>query len=213
MNRRGFFGSIASFFEGYDTNSVFFGLQIVINSFPGDTVVQQLRTFAGSGTVKLESESEKQTFYKNVVALLLENYAYWEYGYWDFIPRQDAAVEEFETWVSEIDASTATVEAELGEEIDGAFRLSNDKYYVVVTLAFLQTGSLFTRTLQEILETLPEDDYYSRQTFQMLCQRINTIDFSHVERDAFFLVPGNNEDGLSWEDLRSGGWEYLHPIV
>lgn len=213
MNRRGFFGSIASFFEGYDTGSIFFGLQIVINSFPGDTIVRQLRSLAGNGSKQLESESDKQEFYKNVIALLLDNYAYWEYGYWDFIPRQDAAVEEFETWISEIDASTATVGAELGEEIDGAFRLSNDKYYVVVTLAFLQTGSRFTQSLQEILEALPEDDYYSKQTFQMLCQRLNTIDFSHVDRDAFFLVPGNDDDGFSWEDLHSGGWEYLHPIV
>jgi len=214
MNRRGFFGSIASFLEGYDTDRIFFGLQIVINSYPGDTVVQQLRTLAGAEkSTKQETEEQKHSFYKNVIALLLENYAFWEYGYWDFIPKADAAVEEFESWVTEIDAATATEGAELGEEIDGVFRMSRDKYYVVITLAFLQSSSLFTNNLQLLLEELPEDVYYAKDTFLQLCQRMNTIDFSYVERDAFFLVPGNDDDGFSWEDLHGGGWEYLHPIV
>ncbi len=212
MNRRGFFGSIASLFEGYSFQSIFLGMQIVINSFPGDTILAQIRALAASSGT-LESMAEKKSFYRNIVALLIENYAYWEYGYWDFIPKEGEAEHEFNTWISDIDASTAIEEAELGEEIDGIFRLSRDKYYVVITMAFLLSASDFTHILQRILEILPEDEYYTKETFLKLFNHINTIDFSHVDRDALFLVPGNDKDGFSWEDLHGGGWEYLHPIV
>ena len=28
-----------------------------------------------------------------------------------------------------------------------------------------------------------------------------------------FIIPGNEEDGLSWEDIHSEGWNYLKPIM
>ena len=48
---------------------------------------------------------------------------------------------------------------------------------------------------------LPEKDYFTRQTFAHLLQTIPMMTFAHVQADAVYLVPGNEQDGLSSYDL------------
>jgi hypothetical protein len=38
------------------------------------------------------------------------------------------------------------------------------------------------------------------------------LNFANVQADAVYLVPGNDHDGLSDDDLRGEGYEYLKPL-
>ncbi len=38
------------------------------------------------------------------------------------------------------------------------------------------------------------------------------LSFSSVKADAIYLVPGSDQDGLSFDDVHGGGWEYLKQL-
>jgi hypothetical protein len=213
MNRRGFISSFKSMFNSRrEGDPFFFGVQMVINVFGEDDLRRRLHAVIASGG-ESESPAQKKIFYKRISALLRESVPFFEYGYWDYLTDPDEATDEFNDWVTEVEASMATVDEELGEEIDEAQRLSNEKNYVVVTLAFLLEYGESQGELIEIVESIGEDDYFTPAGFQKLVDAVNYIDFEYSDGDAVFIMPGNEDDGFSWTDMRGEGWEYLKPIM
>jgi hypothetical protein len=208
MNRRGFFGSL---FQKRDS-LLFFGLQVAVNTYGEDETRLALhRVIASGGSV--ETPEQKRSFYKRIAALLLENQPFFEYGYWDYLTDSDDAGAEFEQWVNEIEGSMATEEEELGEVIDEVHRMSSDKSYVVMTVAFLLEPSKSQENALAMIDSIPEDDYFSRDSFRKLIEAVTFIDFEFTQGDAAFIMPGNEMDGISWEDIHGEGWNYLKPVM
>jgi hypothetical protein len=210
MNRRGFFSKL------FGTKKIpdvfFFGMQTVIGLYAKDNLRQELHKIISEGHEE-ESPREKKAYYKSISSVLLECLPSIEYGHWDYILKAADAEDEFHNWVNEIEASVATEEEEMGEEINEIQRMSNDKTYVAVTLVFLLEGSERLQQLMEIVEAISEDDLFSRASIEKIIEAINYIDFEYCYGDAAFIIPGNEEDGLSWEDIHSEGWDYLKPIM
>jgi hypothetical protein len=211
-DRRGFFSSIGSIFSRKTGEVFFFGVQVVINVYGEDELRQSLHRVVASGDVE-EKPDAKRSFYRRISALLLENIPFMEYGHWDFIKKPNDAVDEFESWVNEVEGSIATEEEEMGHEVDEMHRMSSDKSYVVVTLAFLLENAPSHDQIIELLDNVPEDNYFDRATYQELIEGLTYIDFELVLGDAAFIMPGNDVDGISWEDIHGEGWEYLKPIM
>jgi hypothetical protein len=65
----------------------------------------------------------------------------------------------------------------------------------------------------DIIESIPEDEAFFRNSIKKVIEALNYIDFEYSDGDACFIMPGNDEDGLSWEDIHSEGWEYLKAVV
>ena len=151
---------------------------------------------------------EKRRFIRRFVALLEESELFWAYGYWEYVDEAEEAKEEFNTWVDEIESLLATEEEDMGEAIDEIQRISNRKDYVVVTLAFL-----LDEPYEPATEVASEDDAYLKETFVALVQGLGRIDPRTVQADAAYVVPGNEEDGLSEDDLYGPGWEYLRILL
>lgn len=208
MNRRGFFSSL---FEG-EPDRFFLGIQIVSATLTNDDTASRVRTLIAEG-INDRKPREKKAFYKEIITLLIEQQPYWEYGYWDYIPDDNEAVTEFESWTNEIESGMATEPSEIGSVIDEMHRLSNDKWYIVTTLLFVVETSEVLSPVMEAIEAIPEDDYQTRATYKTLLELIYTFDFEYCEADAVFVMPGTDEDGFSWEDLRQSGWEYLLPLT
>jgi hypothetical protein len=211
MNRRGFFSSLF----GREPETFFFGVQFVLATLSSDDTGARLRKLIADASQKNNAEKpqEKLALYKQCLTLVLENKPYWEYGYWDYITDSDEANNEaeFESWVSEISASMATEQEELGASHDESFRLSSEKGYIVVTMAFLLEYAPL-EPVRRLLEDMPEDEYWTHAGFTELCEALRRIDFEYAFRDAVFIMPGNDEDGFSWEDLHGAGWNYLKPL-
>ena len=213
MDRRGFFSRFKSMFNSpREGDPFFFGFQVVINIFGEDDLRARLHRVIAD-VPPTESPADKFRFYKRISALLRDSQPFFEYGYWDFLTDADVALAEFDEWVGEIQASMATEEEELGEEIDEMHRMSNEKNYVVVSMAFLLEYNSAHDDLIGMIESIPEDDYFSPVGFQTLINAINYVDFEYSHGDAVFILPGNEEDGFSWTDMRGEGWEYLKPIM
>ncbi|MBS1911011.1 MAG: hypothetical protein JST22_03410 [Bacteroidetes bacterium] len=210
MNRRGFFSSV--FHSRADRDPFFFGVQCVINIAGEDALRTNLHRVIATGG-ESELPADKHSLYKRVTALLRESVPFMEYGYWDYLTDGDEATDEFNNWVGEIEATMATEEEEVGDAADEAFRLSADKNYVVVTMAFLLEAENLQEEVCNIVEAIEEKDYFTPYGFQRLIEAVNYIDFEYSLGDAVFIMPGNETDGFSWTDMRGEGWEYLKPIM
>jgi hypothetical protein len=189
----------------------FFAIQVVIKAFPVDSFRRQLHEIIARSSSE-QSLTEKRAFWKRLTAVLDEQVPAFEYGFWDLI-RGGRAEEEFEEWSSELEGALATEKEELGQAPDEINRISAEKRYVIVTLIFLlEEGSNADLTLGDRCD-MPESEYFTRTTFGRLIGTIPTLNFGNVEADAVYLVPGNDQDGLSGEDLHGGGYQYLKLLL
>jgi hypothetical protein len=189
----------------------FFGIQVAVKAFFKDDFRRRLHETVARADAE-QSLAEKRTFWKRVTAVLNEAMPVFEYGYWDLI-RDDNAEEEFETWCSEIEGSVATEAEEMGTAADEVNRLSADQSYVLVTLAFLlERDSNSDLTVGERAD-LPEGSWFTRATFAHLIATVPMLNFANVQADAVYIVPGNDTDGLSDDDLHGEGYEYLKPLA
>jgi hypothetical protein len=207
MAERGFMGKISRWFSG-PSDTFFFGLQIAIKCFGEDTLRARFAHVLESSRLADEDVHEKRRFIKRCVALLEESELFWAHGYWEYCDEATAAETEFTTWVNEIEESLATEEEELDEDIDHIQRTSNRKDYVVVTLMFLLDAPYGPA---EDVEN--EDDAYLKETFVSLVQGLTHIDPRSIQADATYIVPGNEADGLSEDDLYGPGWDYLRLLL
>lgn len=206
VTRRGLLRSIGSWFSPGGPKSTFVGVQVVVQTFGEDTLRARLQALMNEERVQGETVEEKRRFLKRLVALLLETEAYWTYGYWDYKMGTKEAVAEYQGWVSEIEASIATEEEELGATVDGFHRLEVKRQYIVVTLLFLLDCAYAPAEVEN------EDDFFKRATFHNLVANLSAINPHSIRADATYVVPGNPEDGLSDDDLATEGWSYLRPL-
>lgn len=225
--RRSFIGMSGQEATDY---SVFLGVQLVIQVFGSDDLRLQLKRLVDAEEYDAQG---KRRFMKSVASLLLENQYAWEYGYWDYRTDANDAIQNFNQWHNEIEASMATEESELGSGVDRLNRFSDNKEFVIVSLMMLidsrdeavedDVGAYeFRPTYQQLamplrssIEEVPESHYFRTTTFITLLEAIRALDPRAIERDAFFVYPGTEHDGISSMDLLGdASWKYLtdHPL-
>ena len=204
MTRRSWFENV---FGGDEPQVYFFGLQLVIHAFGEDKLRAQLSEVIADPDASLEDVEAKRRYIKRVVAVLLEHEAFWSQVFWDYKTNRAEAEAEFEAWAAEISASTATETEEMSGAVDGGHRVSNEKDYVAVTLIL---------NLSEHYPPAEVDDealYWQTQTISKLVRGLLFINPESILADGVFVVPGSSDDGLSEEDLLTGGWSYLRVMT
>jgi len=55
--------------------------------------------------------------------------------------------------------------------------------------------------------------YWQSGTIGKLVRGLLLINPEAIMADGVFIIPGNNEDGLSETDLLTGGWSYLRVLT
>jgi hypothetical protein len=189
----------------------FFGVQVLLKAFHNDPFQRELHEIIARAPAQ-QTLLEKRKFWKQVAARLEEAVPAFEMGYWDLV-RGSKAEAEFESWTSELEGAAATEKEELGAAADEVNRLSSDKYYVLVTcVALVALGSNSDATLGDRCD-IPEAEWWNRFTFARLLGTFPLLNFGTVQADAVYLLPGNDRDGLSMEDVHGGGYEYLKPLA
>ncbi|KER10413.1 MAG: hypothetical protein HY22_04910 [[Candidatus Thermochlorobacteriaceae] bacterium GBChlB] len=211
INRRNFFSRL---FGGNKPKEMgFLGIQVAFNYYGKETLRSEIHHIINAPVDDEETPAEKKRIYRKIVMKLLEAEPYYEYGFWDFIPDAARAESEFRHWVNDIEANLALEEDEVADEVDGISRLSANKYYVVVSLCFLlEASAMLDRFVETVIDDIPEEEYMTRETFARLIAAINQFDFEYCYGDAVYIMPGNEKDGISYEDLLGEGWEYLKMI-
>jgi len=189
-----------------DPEVYFFGLQLLVHAFGEDTLRARLAEVISDPDGALEGTEAKRRYIKRVVGLLLDQEAYWSQAVWDYKSGREAEA-EFESWTAWLSAKTATEGEEIGGAVDGAYRLSNQKDYVAVSLIL---------TLSEPFPPAEIDDeelYWQSRTIGKLVRGLLLVNPEAITADGIFIVPGNAEDGLSEQDLLTGGWSDLRVLT
>ncbi|HEU0178291.1 MAG TPA: hypothetical protein VFV58_28845 [Blastocatellia bacterium] len=208
-------------------HALFFGVQLVIQIFGSDQLRSRFRHLIEAED-ETDSADEKRRFMKSVASLLIENQYAWEYGYWEFSADADAAIQSFNQWRNEIEASMATEAEEMGSEIDRLHRFSDQKEYLIVSMLMLidnsdepvsddvgdyrfrPTYSQLALPFRQMCENFDESEYFRPHTFERLLDGIRALDPRAIERDGIYVYPGTEQDGISSFDLVSDeGWKYL----
>jgi hypothetical protein len=205
--RRSWLKSASEMFIYNEPKTYFFGLQIIINAFGEDTLRARFAEVIADPDGALEDVEAKRRYIKRVVALLLDQEAYWSQGFWDYKTDRKEAEAEFESWAAELSAGTATEQEEMGHEVDGAQRLSSDKDYVAVTIILLLSEPYPPAEIDD------EAQYWTSVTIGNLVRGLLLVNPESILADGVFVVPGSSEDGLSEEDLLTGGWSYLRVLT
>jgi hypothetical protein len=190
----------------------FFGLQVAFKHFHRDPLRGQLHELLKRGADKTESPADKQRFWKRFSAQLNTAMPLFEYGDWELV-RGGKAEKEFNDWASQIEGSMATLAEEVGPKADEAARVSEGPSYVLATMMVLvDQGSNADQTLGEWCN-VPESEWLTRQTFGRLISIFTRLNFAYVQSDAVYLVPGQDADGFSAEELVSEECNYLQPLT
>jgi len=208
-------------------HALFFGLQLVIQIFGSDELRARLSRLVEAEDAT-DTAEEKRRFFKSVAALLEENQYAWEYGFWEYSADAETAIQNFNQWRNEIEASMATEPEELGQEVDRLRRFSDQKEYLIVTLLmiidnrdepvaddvgdyqFRPTYAQLAAPFRAVAGGFAEAEYWKAETFARLLEAVRALDPRVIERDGIYVYPGSAQDGLSSLDLLGQeGWKYL----
>lgn len=184
----------------------FFGLQLLIRAFGEDTLRARFAEVIADPDGSLEDVAAKRRYLKRIVALMLDQEAYWSQVFWDYKTKPDETDAEFEAWTAEISAITATEHEEVGTEVDGTYRLSSNKDYVAITVVFKLNAPYPPAEIED------ESTYWTTTNVGKLVRGLLLINPDTIIADGVFITPGSSEDGLSEEDLLTGGWSYLRVL-
>jgi hypothetical protein len=204
MTRRSW---LQTFWGGDEPEAYFFGLQLLIHAFGEDTLRARLAEVIADPDGALEDTEAKRRYIKRVVSLLLDQEAYWSQAFWDYKTGRAEAEAEFEAWAAELSANTATESEEMDGAVDGAYRLSNEKDYVAVTI-ILNLSAPFPPA-----EIADEKLYWETRTIGKLVRGLLLVNPETITSDGIFIIPGSSADGLSEQDLLTGGWSYLRVLT
>jgi hypothetical protein len=185
----------------------FFGIQLVIKTFPGDGLRARLHRVIAEAPAD-QSLADKRELYKRFTTPLIEALPMVELGFWDYIPRPQEAEHEFDKWCSEIEKEIATPNDPADPSQAGAKR-----EYISVTLAFLlQRGGNSDLTCASRCD-IAEPYFFTRGTFAHLIATVPMLSFASVRSDAIYLLPGTDQDGFTAADLQDEGWSYLRRLT
>lgn len=209
ITRRSLLQSVKNIFssESETDDGFFFGMQLLIHAFGTDDLRQRLAGVIADPDGAVEDTEAKRRYIKRVVAVLQEQQPFWSQAFWDYKTGRATAEAEFESWAAEVSAATATEGEELDDTHDLSQRLSTSKDYVAVTIMLL------LNTPYPPAEIEDETKFWESRTIQNLIDGLLRINPETILADGIFVIPGNGEDGLSEQDLLTGGWSYLRVLT
>lgn len=181
----------------------FFGMQVVVRSPRGSSLRQRIRGLLVDPSPEL-SVDEKSALLRNLASTLGDSAALFERGYWDFVPDPGSARAEMDDWCDEI-------EAEAGDPADPALGAGESPYFIVTLACTLRDGSPAADALGVACD-LPEEAYWTRESFASLLAAVGEIDVAGLTSDAVYLNAGAIDPETGREEIDGEGYEYLRRI-
>ena len=152
---------------------------------------------------------EKSELVKRASELLVENDYLFEMGCWDFFDDSEKALEDYQMW------SNGMITEEGARTRPSGFpeRYGGEPRYMTFTIALLLATNRGTeRALAKVCE-IPQDSLWSKESFRRVLRGLADVDFAFVKSLVIYLIPGEEDWGLTADDLKDPKFEYLRKIV
>ncbi|MBL8753454.1 MAG: hypothetical protein JNK15_09150 [Planctomycetes bacterium] len=176
---------------------VFFGLQLAVQSPPGDPWRLRLQSVVRAHVRDLPL-ADQRGLWGSIANLLLQALDRSALGFWDFVPNGRS---EYDDWVQGIEDDSAEP-----WRPDGTGARMD---HVLVSAMFLLPEHEASAELVGAACDLPESDWRRRETFRRLVETLPQLDFASVRGSAAYVTPGGERLAFSLRELQGEGYDYL----
>lgn len=152
---------------------------------------------------------EKWTLYRGAADDILPHVEHIERGCWDYFNDDARAQKDFKMWSDGMITEEGSRKVPSGQP--DPYR--GEPRYMTFTMAFLLVQDSPCDYQMRQLTAIPEQYLWRRDVFVRLLQGIGYLNFASVKGDVVYLIPGDDQWGLTAEDLTATKFDYLRPIV
>jgi hypothetical protein len=132
-----------------------------------------------------------------------------ERGCWDYFDDTKKAGKDFSMWLRGMTTEEGARRAPSGAP--DPYR--GEPRYLTFTMAFLLVRPSPTDSAVSALCNIPETHLWRRDTFARILGGMGVINFASVKTDVLYLIPRDEDWGLTVDDLREEKFAYLRPLV
>lgn len=151
---------------------------------------------------------QKWLLYKRASEALLGNLGLIERGCWDYFDNHARAEKDFKMWLG----GMTTEEGSRRQPSGRPDPYRGEPRYFTFTMTFLIIRSSPTDEAMRQLCDIPEPDLWRRDVFTRLLAGMGVINFASVKSDVMYLIPRDDDWGLTVDDLAEQKFHYLRVL-
>ena len=185
----------------------FFSLELCLRIESGSTLLDEMRTLI-VGQRPSATLQEKWNVTQRVSSLLLGEIHHAERGCWEYFDDEAKAKELWADWSKVVETKQGARTTASGP-IDPYRGMAR---YMTVTMAYLLVRDSPTDELLRMTCNIGESRLWKRETFTVILSAIPQMSFASVRGDTLYMIPGDDEWGLTSDDLADPKFKYLRTI-
>lgn len=150
----------------------------------------------------------KWQLYRRASEALLGHLGILERGCWDYFDSNERAEKDFKMWLG----GMTTEEGSRREPSGRPDPYRGEPRYFTFTMTFLLVRPSPTDHAVSRLCNIPEAHLWRRDVFGRLLGGMGVINFASVRSDLMYLIPRDDDWGLTPSDLAEEKFHYLRPL-
>ena len=147
--------------------------------------------------------------YRKASQAILGSLGMIEKGCWDYFENHQKAESDFQMWLG----GMTTEEAARRQPSGRPDPYRGDPRYLTFTMAFLIVRPSPTDQAMRRLCDIPEAHLWRRDVFGRILGGMGVINFASVKSDVMYLVPRDDDWGLTVDDMAQPHFHYLRPLL
>ena len=188
--------------------SSLFSIEVAARMDRAPDLLGQLRTTIANQHAAVNLQ-EKWQAYRDAAGALLGNLGAIERGCWDYFDEPTRAEKDFRMWLGGM-----TTEEGVRSGPSGApdpYR--GEPRYLTFTMTFLMVSPSPSDEAMSRLCSIPESYLWRRDVFGRILAGMGVINFASVQSDVMYLIPRDQDWGLTVDDLAEEKFEYLRALL
>jgi hypothetical protein len=190
--------------------SSIFSIEVAARIDRAPNLLSQLRAAVDTQSEAMGLQDKWQA-YRDAAQALLANLAAIEKGCWDYFDDPARAEKDFRMWLGGMTTEEGARTSPSGV-VSGPYR-GGEPRYLTFTMTFLLAAPSPTDAAMGRLCNIPEADLWRRDVFGRILEGMGVVNFASVQSDVMYLIPRDEEWGLTADDLTAPKFEYLRDLV
>jgi len=151
---------------------------------------------------------KKWEVYKRASEALLGHLGIIEKGCWDYFDNEARAEKDFKMWLG----GMTTEEGARPQPSGRPDPYRGDPRYFTFTMTFLMLRPSPTDAAMSKLCQIPEAHLWRRDVFGRILGGLGVVNFASVKSDVMYLIPRDDDWGLTVDDLAQPKFHYLRTL-
>ncbi len=154
---------------------------------------------------------QRSRLYRDVAQALLAELPRAPRGGWDYYD-DDTAVRKYNEWCGGMLNEEGVRKFPIPFEAAGPYRAGGEARFATFTVAFLMVRDSNVDTMFRQRCTMSDSNLWDRATFRRLLEAVSVMQFAAVRSDVLYMIPNEDDYGLTAQDLADDRFEYLREL-